>query len=81
MMRKALRTWVGKAFFRLALPAAIASNLVTIWLRKFRMQMYLHRRHEVVRRLAEPAFEAQPFGQQKISDARLVAERICQVVR
>jgi hypothetical protein len=74
MMRNTLRTWVGKAFFRLALPAAIASNLVTIWLRKFRMQMYLHRRQDVVRRLAEPAFEAQPFAKLCIVIANVVRE-------
>jgi hypothetical protein len=74
MMRNALRNWIGRAFFRLALPAAIASSVVTIWLRKFRMQMYLHRRQEVVRRLAEPPIDFQPYAKLCVVIANVVRE-------
>jgi hypothetical protein len=74
MMRNALRTWVGSAFFRLALPAAIASSVVTTWLRKFRMQMYLHRRRDAILRMAEPMIEAQPRVKLCVVIANVVRE-------
>ncbi len=53
-MRKSLRVWVGRAVFWLALPTAMVSSLVTSWLRKFRIQMYVLRRQDVILGLAAP---------------------------
>jgi hypothetical protein len=73
-MRHYLRTLVGRVAYRLALPCAMASSLVTIWLRKFRLQMYLHRRSDLIKRLAEPAIEAQPRAKLCIAIAHVVRE-------
>ncbi len=73
-MGNSLRTWIGRACFRLALPCAMASSLVSSWLWKFRLQMYVHRRREVITRLAQPAIEAQPRAKLCVAIANVVQE-------
>ena len=73
-MRNSLRNWLGSAFYRLALPCAIASSLATAVVRKFKIQMYLHRRGEAIRWLAERAVEARPRARVCIVIANVVGE-------
>ncbi len=73
-MRNPLRIWVGRAAFWLALPSAMILSLVSIWLRKFRIQMYLHRRRDVIIGLGETAIEAQPRAKLCVAIAHVVRE-------
>jgi hypothetical protein len=74
IMRKMTRTWIGRTIFWLALPCGIASRFVSTWVWKFRLQMYVHRRREVILALAEPAIGARPRTKLCVAIANVVPE-------